>query len=380
MGRAPEAADGNRRTAATRQRRCAPGERGRRRVRLHAQGPPDHAHRLAVPRARAARPHAARSRRARSATPTRSPAGSSAATWCGCRAGSSASATSWWSRSPRSRAPSDADGGRPGALPADRLPRPRRARRLPRAPRRRGRTTAATARCSTRCSGDARAARRAAAGAVHARRATTPTSAACSSTPSRSRTLAHELCQLHPRLNSDLLLTAAIVHDLGRTREFTYGAEIGADRGGPAARPPGDRRADARRARGGARRASAGSRSCTACSATTARDRARAGASRSRRGARAVPAQRARRERQGRARARARESAVGAAASASISPARHGPGGPSGLQNWQGRATPGLEGSIPSPRRGWRSARLGLPRSETWLDSNSMVSLSYRSW
>jgi 3'-5' exoribonuclease len=40
-------------------------------------------------------------------------------------------------------------------------------------------------------------------------------------------TLAQELCQLHPRLNSDLLLTAAITHDLGRTREFTYGAEIG---------------------------------------------------------------------------------------------------------------------------------------------------------
>jgi 3'-5' exoribonuclease len=40
-------------------------------------------------------------------------------------------------------------------------------------------------------------------------------------------TLAHELCQLHPRLNSDLLLTAALTHDLGRTREFTYGAEIG---------------------------------------------------------------------------------------------------------------------------------------------------------
>jgi 3'-5' exoribonuclease len=40
-------------------------------------------------------------------------------------------------------------------------------------------------------------------------------------------TLAHELCQLHPRLNSDLLLSAAIVHDLGRTREFTYGAEFG---------------------------------------------------------------------------------------------------------------------------------------------------------
>jgi 3'-5' exoribonuclease len=40
-------------------------------------------------------------------------------------------------------------------------------------------------------------------------------------------TLALELCQLHPRLNPDLLLTASIVHDLGRTREFTYGAEIG---------------------------------------------------------------------------------------------------------------------------------------------------------
>jgi 3'-5' exoribonuclease len=40
-------------------------------------------------------------------------------------------------------------------------------------------------------------------------------------------TLATETCQLHPRLNSDLLITAAIVHDLGKTREFTYGAELG---------------------------------------------------------------------------------------------------------------------------------------------------------
>jgi 3'-5' exoribonuclease len=45
-------------------------------------------------------------------------------------------------------------------------------------------------------------------------------------------TLAHELCQLHPRLNSDLLLTAAIVHDLGRCREFTYGAEFGLSEAG----------------------------------------------------------------------------------------------------------------------------------------------------
>ena len=40
-------------------------------------------------------------------------------------------------------------------------------------------------------------------------------------------TLALETCVLHPRLNSDLLMTAALVHDLGKTREFTYGAEIG---------------------------------------------------------------------------------------------------------------------------------------------------------
>jgi 3'-5' exoribonuclease len=39
--------------------------------------------------------------------------------------------------------------------------------------------------------------------------------------------LAVEVCQVHSRLSQDLLLTAAIVHDLGRTREFTYGAEIG---------------------------------------------------------------------------------------------------------------------------------------------------------
>jgi 3'-5' exoribonuclease len=40
-------------------------------------------------------------------------------------------------------------------------------------------------------------------------------------------TMALELCALHPRLDRDLLLSAALVHDLGKTREFTYGAEIG---------------------------------------------------------------------------------------------------------------------------------------------------------
>jgi 3'-5' exoribonuclease len=39
-------------------------------------------------------------------------------------------------------------------------------------------------------------------------------------------TMALELCTLHPRMDRDLLLSAAIVHDLGKTQEFTYGAEI----------------------------------------------------------------------------------------------------------------------------------------------------------
>jgi 3'-5' exoribonuclease len=40
-------------------------------------------------------------------------------------------------------------------------------------------------------------------------------------------TLVLETCALHPRLNSDLLMAAAIVHDAGRAREYTYGAEFG---------------------------------------------------------------------------------------------------------------------------------------------------------
>jgi 3'-5' exoribonuclease len=38
--------------------------------------------------------------------------------------------------------------------------------------------------------------------------------------------LVGEVCQLHPRLDSDLLMAAAIVHDVGKVREFSYGAEI----------------------------------------------------------------------------------------------------------------------------------------------------------
>jgi 3'-5' exoribonuclease len=39
-------------------------------------------------------------------------------------------------------------------------------------------------------------------------------------------TLAQELALGHPRLNSDLLMCAAIVHDIGKTREFSYAATI----------------------------------------------------------------------------------------------------------------------------------------------------------
>ena len=99
-----------------------------------------------------------------------------------------------------------------------------------------------------RCSATPSCARRCAARPARAR-ATTPTSAGCWSTRSRSRTLAHDLCQLHPRLDSDLLITAAIVHDLGKTREFTYGAEIGLTDEGRLLGPRRARAADPRAAR-----------------------------------------------------------------------------------------------------------------------------------
>jgi 3'-5' exoribonuclease len=39
-------------------------------------------------------------------------------------------------------------------------------------------------------------------------------------------TLVGEVCQLHPRLDSDLLMAAALLHDVGKVREFTYGAQF----------------------------------------------------------------------------------------------------------------------------------------------------------
>lgn len=38
--------------------------------------------------------------------------------------------------------------------------------------------------------------------------------------------LAQQACDLHRKLDSDLLVAAALLHDIGKTREFSYGAEI----------------------------------------------------------------------------------------------------------------------------------------------------------
>ena len=40
-------------------------------------------------------------------------------------------------------------------------------------------------------------------------------------------TLVTETGILHPRLDTDVLMTAALLHDIGKVREFEYGAEIG---------------------------------------------------------------------------------------------------------------------------------------------------------
>jgi len=39
-------------------------------------------------------------------------------------------------------------------------------------------------------------------------------------------TLVGDLCQLHPRLDSDLLMAAGLLHDVGKVREFSYGADF----------------------------------------------------------------------------------------------------------------------------------------------------------
>ena len=203
-------------------RRAARRGRRRRRLRLLAQGPADGALRHAVPGARAARPHAARSQAARSATRTCWPAASSAAISCAWRAASSASATSCRSRCGRSRGPRAPIRRRSCPSPTATSTSSTASSSTSRARS----TTRRTAGCSSGCSATTRCAP--SGGARRARAAaTTPTSAGCSSTPSRSARWRSNAPSCIPRLNPDLLLTAALVHDLGKTREFTYGAEIG---------------------------------------------------------------------------------------------------------------------------------------------------------
>ena len=62
-------------------------------------------------------------------------------------------------------------------------------------------------------------------------------------------TLCRETAQLHPRLRHDLVLAAALLHDVGRIRELGRGPVVPADRGGPAARPRPPRAPDDRGAR-----------------------------------------------------------------------------------------------------------------------------------
>ena len=90
--------------------------------------------------------------------------------------------------------------------------------------------------------GDRRAARAAAARAVLACRARPAPGGPAARPPrlprrparahGRGRDDGARAVPLHPRLDRDLLLSAAIVHDLGKTREFTYGAEIARSREG----------------------------------------------------------------------------------------------------------------------------------------------------
>ena len=49
---------------------------------------------------------------------------------------------------------------------------------------------------------------------------TTATREGCSSTTSACPRICREIAELHPRLRRDLLLAAALLHDLGRTREL----------------------------------------------------------------------------------------------------------------------------------------------------------------
>ncbi len=104
-------------------------------------------------------------------------------------------------------------------------------------------------------------------------------------------TLCRETAQLHPRLRSELVLAAALVHDVGRTLELSRGPAFALTEEGRLLGPRPPRDAADRGARGGARRVAAGR-------APALRRRApRCARVPDGRGRGAVPRERARRER-----------------------------------------------------------------------------------
>ena len=348
---------------------CGPESDVERAVRLHAQGPPDDADRARpIWRSSCATDRHA-SRPARFRTPTRSRGASSAATSAGWSAGVERFRDELVLEVSEIARVQDADERRSGALPAVGLPGPRRARRLSRAPRRRGlrpRLPGAAERLLADAScgrpGAGRRARRAGHHAYLGGLLEHTVAVA---------TLAHETCQLHPRLNSDLLLTAALTHDLGRTREFTYGAEIGlTEEGRLLGHLVIGERLISERGRRPRRAAAAGAAALRALPPRTVVGPRAAGSPRPRRwrctgSTPSTPGSRARSSTaSGTATWMLALCAAGPGVPLGCRPrvgspsARQGPGGPSGLQNRQGGAAPRLEGSIPSPRRGWKSGVL----------------------
>ena len=256
-------------TVATLRRR--PG--GRRDLRVHAQGPA--ACRAAARRTSPSSCAIARapSRAARSATPTCSPGASSAATSSTSPAASSASATSCRSSCARSAARPPATPTRPRSCPS-----PTATSTSSTASSSTSRARSTTPACKALLAAlldDARAARAVAPRAVHAQRPPRlprrPARAHGRRRDARARGLpAAPAPGLRPAV------TAALVHDLGKTREFTYGAEIGLTEAGRLLGHVelGLALLRDRAARSTARQRAASSRSRTACCTTTAPDAA----------------------------------------------------------------------------------------------------------
>ena len=88
-------------------------------------------------------------------------------------------------------------------------------------------------------------------------------------------TLCRETSQLHPRLRPDLVLAAALLHDVGRTIELGPGPAFTPTERRPAARSRAPRVATDRRTRGRSTRRSS-SRSCSTASPCTTKHAARA--------------------------------------------------------------------------------------------------------